>query len=243
MLAPLDDWLETGVARSIPAPRVAVPGQRLLYGNDLGLCIFPHRGLLFVLLRSLPPCGDETAYRLVAGRMRSMYETSDDLATLQSLLDGSFAQAGPHLVSIVRPERRLTAPQVSERLRGMCLLAVATVTGDGRPIIGAVDGVFYRSAFYFGSSEDSVRYAHLQTRPQVSATHLPSEALQVTVHGTAKQIEVRDPANAGFRAALLEVNVPRYGESWGEFLDSGVVYWRIDAARMFTFWDPSLLEP
>ena len=171
-----------------------------------------------------------------------MHETPGDLADLQTLLDESFARAGPHLLSIVRPERRLTATQLSERLQGMCLLAVATVTAGGRPIIGAVDGIFYRGAFHFGSSDDSVRYAHLRTRPQVSATHLPSEALQVTVHGTAQQLAVHDPANAGFRAALLEVYVPRYGESWGEFLDSGVVYWRIDATRMFTFWDPSLLE-
>lgn len=171
-----------------------------------------------------------------------MHETTGDLAALQALLDESFARAGPHLLSIVRPERRLTAAQLSERLQGMCLLALATVTAGGSPVIGAVDGVFYRGAFHFGSSTDSVRFAHLRTRPQVSATHLPSEALQVTVHGTATQLDVRDPAGAGFRAALLEVYLPRYGEGWVEFLDSGVVYWRIDARRMFTFWDPSLLE-
>src|SRR5579864_1189588 len=121
----------------------------------------------------------------------SVHETPDDLTALQTLLDESFARAGPHLLSIVRPERRLTATQLSERLQGMCLLAVATVTADGRPIIGAVDGVFYRGAFHLGSSDDSVRFAHLRARPQVSATHLPSEALQVTVHGRAQRLDVR----------------------------------------------------
>ena len=41
--------------------------------------------------------------------------------------------------------------------------------------------------------------------------------------------------HAGFREALLEVYVPRYGPQWEEFLDSGPLYARIDANRMFTF--------
>jgi hypothetical protein len=32
--------------------------------------------------------------------------------------------------------------------------------------------------------------------------------------------------------------VPRYGPGWEEFLDSGPVYARIDADRMFTFSMP-----
>src|SRR5205807_5008810 len=63
-----------------------------------------------------------------------------------------------HLSSIITPDRRLTARQVCERLTGMRLLALATVTADGRPLVGPVDGIFYRGAFYFGSSPDSVRF-------------------------------------------------------------------------------------
>jgi hypothetical protein len=62
-----------------------------------------------------------------------MHETPDDLATLQRLLDRSYDSAGEHLLRIHTPERRLTAQQVAERLTGMCLLALATVTPDGRP--------------------------------------------------------------------------------------------------------------
>jgi hypothetical protein len=57
----------------------------------------------------------------------------------------------------------------------------------------------------------------------------------VTVHGLAVPVDVRAAANAGFRRALLEVYVPRYGEEWERFLDSGPVYARIDAERMFAF--------
>jgi len=96
-----------------------------------------------------------------------LHETPEDLAALQELLDRSYARAGPHLLRIHTPERRLTAEQVAERLTGMCLLALATAGEDGRPIVGPVDGVFYRGAFHFGSSPDSVRFRHIRTRPQV----------------------------------------------------------------------------
>ena len=161
-----------------------------------------------------------------------MHETPADLAALQQLIDRSYADAGEHLLSIHTPERRLTAEQVSARLQGMCLLALATVTADGRPIVGPVDGIFYRGAFHFGSSPESVRVRHIRARPQVSATHLPGEELAVTVHGRAVEVDVR---SGGFRETLLEVYAPRYGDDWAEFLDSGPLYARIEAERMYTF--------
>ena len=163
-----------------------------------------------------------------------MHETRADIDALQELLDRSFEEAGAHLLRIITPERRLTAEQVSERLTGMCLLALATVTADGRPIVGPVDGVFHRGAFHFGSAPDSLRFRHIRARPQVSATHLPGEKLAVTVHGRAVPVDVK--TDLGFRQALLDIYVPRYGERWEtEFLDSGPVYARIEAERMFTF--------
>jgi hypothetical protein len=161
-----------------------------------------------------------------------MHETPEDLATLQELLDRSYDAAGTHLRRIITPERRLTAEQVSERLTGMCLLALATSTSDGRPIVGPVDGIFFRGAFHFGSAPDSVRFRHIRARPNVSATHLPGEELAVTVHGRAMEVDV---ASGPFREALLEIYVPRFGPQWESFLDSGVAYARIEADRMFTF--------
>jgi NADPH:quinone reductase-like Zn-dependent oxidoreductase len=87
----------------------------------------------------------------------------------------------------------------------------------------------------FGSAPDSVRFRHIRRRPQVSATHLPGEEFAVTVHGRAVPIDVKSPEQAGFRQTLLDICVPRYGAGWESFLDSGPVYARIDADRMFTF--------
>jgi hypothetical protein len=168
-----------------------------------------------------------------------VHESPADIEALQELLDRSYAAAGAHLLRIHTPERRLSAEQVAERLTGMCLLALATVTADGRPIVGPVDGIFYRGAFHFGSSPDSIRFRHIRSRPHVSATHLPGEELAVTVHGRAVPIDVGAEEGAGLRQALLEIYVPRYGPEWERFLDSGPIYARIEAERMFTFSMPA----
>jgi hypothetical protein len=162
-----------------------------------------------------------------------LHETPAELAALQDLLDRSYEAAGPHLRRIITPERRLTAEDVAGRLQGMCLLALATSTADGRPIVGPVDGIFFRGAFHFGSAPDSVRFRHIRDRPHVSATHLPGEELAVTVHGRAEEVDFS--RGSEFREVLLEIYVPRYGPDWEGFLDRGVAFARIDAQKMFTF--------
>ncbi len=165
-----------------------------------------------------------------------MNETHEDVAALQALLDRSYEQAGTHMKAIVTPERWLTAEQLVERLPGMRLLVVATVTADGRPITGPFDGVFYRGAFHFGSSPESVRFRHLRQRPQVSATHLPGEELAVSVHGRATILDMTAPEQEGFRKALHDVYSPRYGAEWLEsMIAEGALYARIDAERIVVF--------
>jgi uncharacterized pyridoxamine 5'-phosphate oxidase family protein len=165
-----------------------------------------------------------------------VHESPEEIAALQALLDRSYAAAGPHLLRIHTPERRLTAQQLADRLQGMVLLTLATVTADGRPITGPVDGVFLHGALHFGSAPDSTRFTHIVKRPQVSATHLPGEELAVTVHGRATPIDIKAPEGADLRQALLDIYVPRYGPEWEtEFLDTGPAYARIDATKMYTF--------
>jgi hypothetical protein len=163
-----------------------------------------------------------------------VHETAADLDALQQLLDRSYAAAGEHLRRIVTPERRMPAAALAARLEGVRLLALATATADGRPIVGPVDGIFYRGAFWFGSAPDSVRFRHIRTRPDVSATHIDGEPFSVTVHGRAHVHDLRDPGVAGFRSALAEVYTPRYGEDWIGWAEQHP-YARIDARRMYTF--------
>ena len=179
--------------------------------------------------------------------MTSMHETPDDLVALQELLDRSYTTAGSHLRSIITPDRRVDASALADRLTGMRLLALATVTADGRPIVGPVDGIFFHGAFHFGTARDAVRFRHIRARPYVSATHLPGEEFAVTVHGRALPVDIATSEGRPLRDALLEVYVPRYGPEFEQFLDHGTggpepprppVYARIEAERMFTFAIP-----
>jgi len=164
-----------------------------------------------------------------------MRETPEDLERLQAVIDRSYAKAGPHLLAIHTPERRLDAAAVAEKMTGMKLLALATTSAAGHPVVGPVDGIFLHGAFHFGSAPESVRARHIAARPRVSATHLPGEELAVTVHGRAEFVDVNAPEGAELRQTLLDIYLPRYGESWAEMLDGGAVYWRLEPERMFTF--------
>ena len=82
-----------------------------------------------------------------------MDETGEDMTALQDVLDRSMEEAGPHLLEVLTPERTLDAENLCARLTGMRLLALATVTSDNRPLVGPVDGIFYRGSvpLRFGS--------------------------------------------------------------------------------------------
>jgi len=165
-----------------------------------------------------------------------MLETPEELGNLQQLLDRSMAGAGEHLRGIITGERRLSAAELAGRLPGMRLLVVATVTADGRPLAGPVDGYFLHGTFWFSSARNSVRMRHLAARPAVSATHLPGEELAVTVHGRAELVGLREPAGAELRQAMLDWYVPRQGpefETWLDALDA--VAARIEPEKIFTF--------
>jgi nitroimidazol reductase NimA-like FMN-containing flavoprotein (pyridoxamine 5'-phosphate oxidase superfamily) len=167
---------------------------------------------------------------------RRMLETPADLDHLQRLLDRSAAGAGPHLRGIISDERRLTAAQVCQRLQGMRLLVLATVTADGRPLAGPVDGYFVHGSFYFSSGRDSVRMRHLAARPAVSASYLAGEELAVTVHGRAELFDVLDPARGELRQAMLDHYLPLQGPDFETWLNrSDPVGARIAAEKMFTF--------
>jgi hypothetical protein len=164
-----------------------------------------------------------------------MYETEQDLTDLQLLLDHSYERAGAHLTSIFTSELRLPAGEVADMLKGMQLLNLATVTKACEPRVGPVDGLFYRGHFWFGSSQDSVRFRHIRQRPQVSATHTRGEDLAIVVHGRACMAATvadlssgQDPYWAGFSRFAVEV----YGEGWLNW-NAAASYARIDAEVMF----------
>jgi len=165
-----------------------------------------------------------------------MLETPEELDGLQQLLDRSAGAAGPHLRGIITADRRLSAAQVCQLMQGLRLLVVATVTADGRPLAGPVDGYFLHGSLHFSSGRDSVPMRHLAVRPGVSATYLPGENLALTVHGQADLFDVNDPARGELRQAMLDHYLPLQGPGFETWLDQAdAVGARIIAEQMFTF--------
>jgi uncharacterized pyridoxamine 5'-phosphate oxidase family protein len=168
-----------------------------------------------------------------------VHETASDLAALQQLLDDSYARMGAHMRTIHTPERRVSARDLADILRGVRVLHLATVTASGEPRVGPVDGIFFRARFWFGSAHDSMRFRHIRKRPHVSAAHTIGETFAVIVHGTAHEVDVSAPAHADFRSTLLET-YPEW-ESW--YSGPPPPYARIDPERMYAYaFEPSVLE-
>ncbi len=158
-----------------------------------------------------------------------MHETPDDVAELQTVLDGSYEGAGKHLLSIHTPNWRMSAQNVVDALTGMCVLNLATVNSRGEPIQGPVDGMFYRARFFCGSSRDSLRARHIAGNPAVSIAHVRGEELAVVVHGTALEVHPMSERGRGFHDYIVEI----YGREMTGWEGSSVVYWEVEPRKMF----------
>jgi hypothetical protein len=144
-----------------------------------------------------------------------MYETEDEIAALQALLDASHQHSTEHLRGIIDSDRRLTARDLAALLTGMKVLSVATVTAGCEPRISALDGHFLHATWTFSTSGTAAKARHLERRPQVSVAHVDGEAMALFAHGTAEQLSTDHPAWAETLAHLTA----HYGSSpldWGD---------------------------
>jgi Pyridoxamine 5'-phosphate oxidase len=159
-----------------------------------------------------------------------VYETADELDELQALIDRSFANAGPHLLAIMTPERRLNAPQVVRYLDGIKHISLATVTARGEPRVAPLDSYFVHGRFVASTGGRSIRLGHMRTRSAVSLAHVVGDEVAVVVNGRAEIIE-RGQTQAD---ELDRIATGIYGSSpfsWGE----GVVFIRVQPDVMFAY--------
>jgi Pyridoxamine 5'-phosphate oxidase len=159
-----------------------------------------------------------------------VYETPEELDELQALIDRSFAGAGPHLLGIMKAERRLTARQVVRYLDGIKHISLATVTAKGEPRVAPLDSYFVHGRFIASTGGRSIRLRHLRARPAVSLTHVVGDDVAVVVNGRAEIVERGQPD----ADELDQIATGIYGSSpfgWGE----GVVFIRVVPDVMFTY--------
>jgi len=163
-----------------------------------------------------------------------MFETNNELAEMQSLLDASLSGATEHLRSIIRAgERTLTAAQIARACRGMCTLAISTVTANCEPRVSAVDGHLLHGRWYFSTATGAAKARHLAARPAVSIAYLRGEDIGIFAHGKAQQMNPAGGPDDPDWPALLQYMTDYYGSSplsWGE-----VVYYRLIPSWMVAF--------
>ena len=159
-----------------------------------------------------------------------MFETEDEVRELQALMDRTLAGANPHLLNIVKPERRLTAGQVVTYLQGTKHVAFGTVNERGEPRVAPLDGVFIRGRFTVSTGGEAARLRHLRLNPACSAAHMDGDRIGIVVHGHATIIGQGDDGVDEIEPIWTEI----YGWSpfeWG----AGVVFMRIEPTSMWAY--------
>ncbi|WP_367127788.1 pyridoxamine 5'-phosphate oxidase family protein [Saccharothrix sp. HUAS TT1] len=165
-----------------------------------------------------------------------MFETPDELHSLQVLLDTSLAGSSSHLKSIIRPgERTLNAEQVVRVCQGMCTLAIATVTRRGEPRISGADGHLLHGRWIIGTHRQAAKARHLAARPGISATFMRGEQLGIFTHGHAVALNPEGAGSDPTWPAIRDHLVNHYdGDSDDPFWEDNVWY-RIDPSWMVAY--------
>ena len=160
------------------------------------------------------PGGPELARRGSWSALGAMHESSADLVWLQTMLDGSYAQAGPHIRSIFVPDSCLSASDVAASLTGIFEMHLAAITADGAPLVAPIDGFFFKGKVWFGLPAAALRARLVRRDRRVSASYTRGESFAFVVHGVAREVSESDPQLAAYAAYAQDLYVSAYGPGW-----------------------------
>lgn len=159
-----------------------------------------------------------------------MFDSPDEIAELQRLFDATLSRANEHMLSIVTPERRLTARQVVAYLQGTRHVAFATVTPGGEPRVSPLDLLLIHGRFTMGTGGGAARLGNLRINPACSATYMEAERIAVVVNGTVEWLRRHHPDHDEIHAIWTAT----YGSDPYD-LGDGVTLFRIAPASMWAF--------
>ena len=122
--------------------------------------------------------------------------------------------------------------EVAERISAARNYWLATTTGDGRPHLRPVDGVFVDGALCFGGSPETRWVRHLQQRPEVSVS-LPDDDHAVILEGSVELVTDPDDSTAVALAPANRAKYPQYfsGDEPAPFLP----FWRLRPRRVYAW--------
>jgi uncharacterized pyridoxamine 5'-phosphate oxidase family protein len=158
-----------------------------------------------------------------------VFETAEEIAELQRLLDAAAARANPHMSSILTPDRRLTAGQIVTYLQGTRHVAFATVTAKGEPRVAPLDALFIHGRFTMSTGAEATRLRHLRANPACSAVHMVGDEVAVAVNGVVEWIGRDHPVHDEVRAIWKAT----YGSDIYDLGD--IAMFRIVPASMWSF--------
>lgn len=165
-----------------------------------------------------------------------MFETPDELRSLQVLLDTSWDGSSSHLKSIIRPgESSLDAEQVVRFCQGMCTLAIATVTRRGEPRISGADGHFLHGRWIVGTHRQAAKAQHLAARPGISATFMRGEQLGIFTHGHAVPLNPEGANSDPTWPTIRNYLVNHYDSDDDDPFWDESVWYRIDPSWMVAY--------
>jgi uncharacterized pyridoxamine 5'-phosphate oxidase family protein len=145
-----------------------------------------------------------------------MRETSEDLQSLQALLDQSIEHAGAFLrQSFQIPTHSFSARQLVHFWQGLQTIALATVTSKGEPRVAPISTLFFRGRFYVPTVATAARTKHVIQHPAISFTYYQGNEVAIIVHGEATVIQPDHPDFVAVEALQLEASGHSVLE-WGE---------------------------
>ncbi len=166
-----------------------------------------------------------------------MYETSNDLVALQTLLGESLQSAGSHLAGMF--EKPMAAADVVAQLGGILEVHFATVTPTGAPFVAPIDALFFRGKLWIGIPTAAVRTSFVRQERRVSISYTRGKSFALIVHGIAVEVTEDDSQWKPYNAYSDREYVKLYGEGFLDWAEQQKMQgltgdmWRIDAKKMF----------
>lgn len=159
-----------------------------------------------------------------------MHETDADIERLQRLMDDTLAHAGPHMTSIVTPEKRLRASQLVRYLDGTKYVAFGSVTPAGEPRVSPLDTLFVRGRFTLSTDTSAERITNLRHNPACSLVHMVGHTIAIVVHGTVEWIP-RDHRDHDEIHSIWTAAYESDPYTWGD----EIVLFRAEPAAMWAY--------
>jgi hypothetical protein len=144
-----------------------------------------------------------------------MFETPDDLDSLNALLKESIDSAGTYLrKAFEMPAASMGAEELVRQLGGLSTLAFATAGRRAEPRVAPVSVLTYRANFYIPSVTAAARVRHLQHSPASSMTGF-EHGWAMIAHGEAFAIDRSEGVFGSLNRQMQECGLSDIRE-WGE---------------------------